>query len=250
MRRTILLLSTMMLALLLASGVALAANITCLGGPCVGTEQNDRITGSMEDDVIQALGGRDHVTGRGGDDQVDGGGGGDEITGGEGGDMLLGGRGPDEIGGGPGTPDDAPTTRFSCTLSDASTGIFVSTDGYQGLHGDDGNDLLAAGRDNDYLVGGAGRNDLSGNGGGDCLILSGDENGRVSGGDGDDLVGAFDFNGDDIFCGAGNDTVRADAEDRVAADCEDVFIPSLLQAPGTTPEAEVTIITAPEEFGS
>jgi len=66
MRRTILLLSTMMLALLLASGVALAANITCQGGPCVGTEQNDRITGSLEDDVIQALGGRDHVTGRGG----------------------------------------------------------------------------------------------------------------------------------------------------------------------------------------
>ena len=66
MRRTLLLLSTMMLALLLASGVALAANIQCQGGPCVGTEQNDRITGSLEDDVIQALGGRDHVTGRGG----------------------------------------------------------------------------------------------------------------------------------------------------------------------------------------
>ena len=66
MRRTIVLLSTMMLVLLLASGVALAANTTCLGGPSVGTEQNDRITGSLEDDGIQALGGRDHVTGRGG----------------------------------------------------------------------------------------------------------------------------------------------------------------------------------------
>jgi hypothetical protein len=250
MRRTILLLSAMMLALLLASGVAWAANITCLGGPCVGTEQNDRITGSLEDDVIQALGGRDHVTGRGGDDSVDGGRGGDEITGGDGGDSLIGGRGPDEIGGGPGTPDDTPTTRFSCTLSDASTGIFVSTEGYQGLSGDDGNDLLAAGRDNDYLLGGAGRNDLSGNGGSDCLVLSGDENERVSGGDGDDLFFAAEFNGDDIFCGAGHDTVRADEEDRVATDCEDVFRPFALQAPGATSEAEVTIITAPEEFGS
>jgi hypothetical protein len=97
---------------------------------------------------------------------------------------------------------------------------------------------------------GAGRNDLSGNGGGDCLVLEGDENERVSGGDGDDLVFAFDFNGDDIFCGSGNDTVRADAEDRVAANCEDVFTPSFLQAPGATPEAEVTIITGPEDFGS
>lgn len=56
--------------------------------------------------------------------------------------------------------------------------------------------------------------------------------------------------GDDVFCGAGDDTVRADAEDRVAASCEVVIRTSPLQAPGATPEAEVTIITAPEEFGS
>jgi len=56
----------MVVALLLAGGVALAANIQCQGGLCVGTEQNDRITGSQEIDVIQALGGRDDVTARGG----------------------------------------------------------------------------------------------------------------------------------------------------------------------------------------
>jgi hypothetical protein len=54
MRRTLLLLSTMVVALLLAGGVALAANITCPGGPCTGTEQNDRITGSLLDDDIAA----------------------------------------------------------------------------------------------------------------------------------------------------------------------------------------------------
>ena len=112
MRRTLLLLSTMVLALLLACGVALAANIPCQGGPCVGTEQNDRITGSQLDDTIEALGGRDHVTGRMGDDYVDGGGGRDEITGGVGGDLLEGGMGPDEIGGGPGTPDGEFASSF------------------------------------------------------------------------------------------------------------------------------------------
>jgi uncharacterized membrane protein (UPF0127 family) len=68
MRRTLLLLSTMMLALLLAGGVALAANIQCQGGPCVGTEQNDLILGSLVDDQIQALGGSDQVSARGGAD--------------------------------------------------------------------------------------------------------------------------------------------------------------------------------------
>src|SRR5215213_9324668 len=47
------------------AGVAWAANITCQGGPCVGTEQNDRITGSQLEDEIQALGGRDLVSARG-----------------------------------------------------------------------------------------------------------------------------------------------------------------------------------------
>jgi Ca2+-binding RTX toxin-like protein len=249
MRRTILLLSTMMLALLMAGGVALAANIQCLGGPCVGTEENDQITGSQVDDFIEALGGRDHVTARPGDDYVNGGGGSDEITGGEGGDILLRGRGPDEIGGGPGTHEGEPRVLFVCNITDDSAGIDATAVGNQHVSGDEGNDRLTAGRDNDFLQGGAGRNDHSGNGGDDCFELTGAENERVSGGDGDDIVDVNDGNGDDIFCGAGHDTVLADAEDRVAADCEDVVRESPLQAPGATPEAEVSI-TAPEDIGS
>jgi Ca2+-binding RTX toxin-like protein len=111
------------------------------------------------------------------------------------------------------------------------------------LQGEDGNDDLDGGRDNDLLVGGTGRNVLSGNGGDDCLLLFGDENERASGGDGDDLIGNPDGNGDDVFCGAGHDTVNADVEDRVAANCEDVVRFSLLQATGSTPVVEVTITT-------
>lgn len=226
------------------AGVALAANIQCQGGPCVGTEQNDRITGSQLDDEIEALGGRDIVTGRMGDDFVAGDAGGDEITGGDGADALNGDRGPDEIGGGPGTPDGEPIVAYSCGITDDSAGIDANTEGNQFLTGGDGNDRLTAGRDNDLLQGGAGRNDLTGNGGDDCLELGGDANERVSGGDGDDIIQANDGNGDNVFCGAGIDTVRADEEDRVASDCEDVLRESP-QAAGATPEAEVTI-TAPE----
>jgi Ca2+-binding RTX toxin-like protein len=244
-------------AMLLVSGVAYALTVQCDGvgdqdpdpGECRGTNRNDDITGSQVDDYILDLGGRDEVTGRRGDDIVDGGGGSDEITGGLGGDILVGGVGPDEIEGGPGTPDGEPLTTVRCFMSDES-GNVVIFQGNQNMSGADGNDRLDGGRDNDLLQGKNGRNVLSGNGGGDCLVLEGDENERVSGGDGDDGVFTNDGNGDDVFCGAGNDMVRADVEDRVAADCEVVIRPSALQAPGATPEAEVSIITAPGEFGS
>jgi hypothetical protein len=112
------------------------------------------------------------------------------------------------------------------------------------LYGGDGNDDLDGGIDNDWLEGDFGaKDDLSGYGGDDCLLLNGNENERASGGDGNDLIIAFDLTGDDVFCGAGHDTVRADEEDRVAANCEDVIRKPALQAPGTTPEAEVTTTT-------
>jgi hypothetical protein len=188
----------------------------------------------------------------GGDDDVDGGRGRDDISGGLGGDGLLGGGGPDDIQGGRGTTDAIePPNTFSCTIIDSDAGIDASTEGTQNLLGNDGNDDLDGGIDNDALSGDAGRNDLSGNGGDDCLLLSGDENERASGGDGDDIIFAddsffgADSNGDDVFCGAGIDAVLADAEDRVAANCEGVLEQTPLQATtGSTPVMEVTITTA------
>lgn len=231
--------------LVASAGVALAANITCLGGPCVGTEQNDRITGSQVDDEIHALGGRDEVTARGADDHVEGGAGRDDIAGGAGGDFLVGGRGSDDINGGPGTADSEPRVTAGCFIFDESAEINASIEATQDVRGFEGNDDLDGGRDNDYLDGGTGTNDLSGNGGDDCLVLRGDENERASGGDGDDIFDSIDVNGDDIFCGAGHDGVEADAEDRVAADCEDVLRPFAFQAPGSTPVMEGTITMTP-----
>jgi Ca2+-binding RTX toxin-like protein len=111
------------------------------------------------------------------------------------------------------------------------------------LEGENGNDDLDGGPDNDLLQGGAGRNDLSDNGGDDCLILQGAENERASGGDGDDLIFADDSNVDDVFCGAGHDAVDVDEEDRVAANCEDVLMETSLQATGATPVVEMTTTT-------
>jgi Ca2+-binding RTX toxin-like protein len=246
MRHTILLLSTMMLALLLAGGVGLAANIHCQGGQCLGTQQNDLILGSQVDDLILAFDGIDRVNAHQGDDGVIGGDGGDQIAGAEGADVLNGHAGDDDIRGGPGTlADGEPLTTVTCGPVGDVTTVFN-----QEMTGGDGNDSLTGGDDNDGLFGDAGLNVLSGKGGGDCFLLRGDANERVSGGDGDDVVFAFDGTGDDISCGAGIDAVRADVvEDRVAGDCEQVFGPSSLQATGSTPETEVTI-TPPQAVGS
>jgi hypothetical protein len=256
MRRIIVVLAAMAAMVVVYAGAALAANITCPGGPivCAGTEQNDRITGSQVDDNIQALGGLDVVTARAGDDGVDGGRNRDDIFGGPGGDGLFGGLGPDDIQGGRGTTASSePPYTFDCTLTEDETGpVLAFTEGTQFLVGDNnlvgapgGNDDLDGGIDNDFLGGDAGRNDLSGSGGDDCLLLTGDANERASGGDGDDLIEAQDGNADDVICGAGDDWVEADANDRVAANCEHVLRPSAspIQATGATPVVEVNITT-------
>src|SRR5215212_10296685 len=63
MRKTLLLLTTMSLALLLAGGVALAATVTCqVGVVCKGTSSDDTMTGTNKNDTINGLGGVDSIS--------------------------------------------------------------------------------------------------------------------------------------------------------------------------------------------
>jgi Ca2+-binding RTX toxin-like protein len=83
------------------------------------------------------------------------------------------------------------------------------------LNGLAGDDVLRGGKGNDTLNGGEGNDRLKGNKGAD----------RLDGGPGDDRI---DGRGDGrtadvIVCGDGDDTVKADANDQVAANCEHVF---------------------------
>jgi hypothetical protein len=75
MRRTIVLLATMALTLLVASGVALA--VTKIGGPgpntLKGTNEADHLLGNGANDVLYALGGMDNLLGGEGKDWVLGG---------------------------------------------------------------------------------------------------------------------------------------------------------------------------------
>ena len=81
MSRVAVLLTVVVMILSFAAGVAIAAQvITCTGGPCVGTNNEDTINGSPKDDTIIAKRGGDNVlSNQGGVDIVDGGRGNDHI---------------------------------------------------------------------------------------------------------------------------------------------------------------------------
>jgi Ca2+-binding RTX toxin-like protein len=90
MRRTVLLLAVMALAVVAASGVALANNIE-------GDGANNRLVGTNGKDTISGAGGDDSIFGRGGDDRLYGDSGRDRVSGGADPDDVFGGKGADDL---------------------------------------------------------------------------------------------------------------------------------------------------------
>ena len=89
MRKTVLLLTTMSLALILAGGVALAATKQCqVGVLCNGTSSADAITGTASNDTINGLAGNDRISARAGIDKINGGSNNDTMNGGFGNDTY------------------------------------------------------------------------------------------------------------------------------------------------------------------
>jgi Ca2+-binding RTX toxin-like protein len=105
MRRAILLVATVALTLLVASGVALAVNKVGTNGPDTlrGTDGKDSLLGLGGQDDLFGKGGNDNLVGGPGKDNVLGGherrpGGGDKnLSGGPDNDAVFGGRGSDNI---------------------------------------------------------------------------------------------------------------------------------------------------------
>ena len=99
MRRAVILLTTVAVAIVVGSGVALAATIRCDGGHCSGTNRADSIFGTDKRDAIFAKKGADFVSGRGRADNLNGEDGDDEVLGGWGDDWVKGGRHDDAVEG-------------------------------------------------------------------------------------------------------------------------------------------------------
>lgn len=100
MRRAMILLATVAVAMVVGSGVALAATIRCDGGKCVGTNRPDSMFGTNRHDAMFARDGGDFVSGRGRADNLNGEDGHDEVLGGWGDDWVKGGAHDDEVEGG------------------------------------------------------------------------------------------------------------------------------------------------------
>ena len=105
-----------------------------------------------------------------------------------------------------------------------------SGDGADRLDGGAGNDNVDGGFGDDVLIGGPGRDTISGDlAGGDCGPL------WCKYPFGNDTIEARDGEADSITCGAGTDTVNADAQDVVAPDCENVVRAGSGPAAGSHP---------------
>jgi Ca2+-binding RTX toxin-like protein len=126
------------------------------------------------------------------------------------GGTFVGSAGPDEVRlSQVGTPSEL--------VGGAGDDGLRAGDGPDRVDGGPGNDSLDAGFGDDVIVGGPGRDTISGDpASGDCGPL------WCKYPYGNDTVDALDGEVDSITCGAGQDTVKADAADVVAPDCETV----------------------------
>ncbi len=174
-----------------------------------GTEGEDRLRGTADDDLLDGGDGADRLNGGNGNDELFGGAGGDRLNGGRGNDILVGGIGDDRLHGG----GDA-----DLLLGGDGDDRLGGGAGDDSLDGDAGNDRLNGGDGDDEMFGGAGDDRLNGGDGEDSLD-GGEGDDRLNGGDGDDVLDAGDgenrLNGgsgnDILVAGLGNDRLNGGA---------------------------------------
>ncbi len=191
-----------------ASGTSNASGeaITCNGGRCDGTDDNDTIVASNSAEEVIGFGGDDDVEldaafPSGSSDLGVGGLGRDCIDGGDGADLMIGGAG-----------DDDRPCEFTAFV-DPEAGI-TGGPGNDRLEGGPGNDSMNGISDDDVLVGGSG----------DDLLrdASPDDKDRLFGGRGNDTLDARDADSDDLIDGGpGEDDCSGDQEDTFV-NCEQV----------------------------
>jgi len=188
-RRVVLVVAAVVGTLVVGSGVALAATITCGVNPCLGTNDPDTIMGNDNYNEVYAGAGNDVVTAYGS---------GDTVFGDEGNDIVDGYPGQDVIYGGPDGDGSANGTTFKETLN---------------LEGGEDSDVVRGGGGPDYID--AAEHD------------SPDEYPNMQpvdysyGGGGNDHIYAVDGNEDIIDCGKGtSDVARVDKKIDDVTHCE------------------------------
>lgn len=262
MRRMTLLFGTVIAALVLAGGTAMALTaMQCGDGECLGTDGSDLMRGTDGynqmragdgDDVLRGFASPDSLRGEGGNDRLFGGRTGDSLEGGPGDDHLVGAAGDDDYDlNGYGWGHDTIFDR-AVFDSDIRTGNLLWLDHYGGedvvvdlVSGEGPEVRSASGADtadweNDVVDGAIdlsrGDDRIRGNARANLLAAFYGDN-AVRAGGGDDHVDVGDGDGGDtVRCGKGEDVVIRDAEDPasgnpgdvIAADCEVEHDPAVI----------------------
>ena len=193
-----------------------------------GRPNGARLNGSGGADTLDSTLGADCIFGGGGNDKLAGGPASDLLDGGDGINVMSGGSGDDVLLGGPlrdfiegGTGRDTIDAGGGSNIVNGAVGNDTIQGGQfaDSLNGGSDEDVIHGGAGNDGITGASGRDMLYGDAGND-RIEGGLGKDFISGGDGSDNIVAADGQVDEIRCGPGKDTVRADGEDKVDDDCE------------------------------
>jgi Ca2+-binding RTX toxin-like protein len=260
MKRTGLLFAATLLALVVFSGVALAATLTCQAEvECFGTKQADTMNGTDAQDLMYGKGRGDTLNGLGTNDLLFGQGGADKLFGGPGGDYMTGGPGNDALSGeedsdfyyfGDGWGKDSITD----SASSQNIVVFVAQPGSSDVpatedltiklipsNGPEVTNASATSTINweasvvRHVFSGTGDDNITGNSlanviyGGVGTESSGAD--TISAGGGDDEIHVNDGVGDDVVdCGetlfsTDNDTVYFDSGDQISTNCENKKTP-------------------------
>jgi Ca2+-binding RTX toxin-like protein len=246
--RMALLLVAIMGSLVLSSGIALAATVTCQAGvDCLGTKNADTLNGTADQDFMYARAGSDIVKGRGESDELFGQGGNDELLGGAESDDLSGGAGVDGLSGGGGgdryyfgdgwgkdSITDAATPGTEVHFFDLQKVAPVTDDLIVDLESGTGPEAKNVSGTNavnwegnviDSVFSGSGDDEITGNDSANS-ILGGAGADTIYGAQGDDEIFVNDGSlGDTVHCGPGDDTVYYDVigpflSDTIDSDCE------------------------------
>ena len=177
-----------------------------------GTDDDDLIVATGEQDKIFGKRGKDEIKGNRGkknkiyggkdDDDCEGGDDDDEVRGDRGNDNVKGGKGKDNLNGG--KDNDS-------ILGGSDEDICKGDDGDDSVYGNEGDDDADGGAGSDTVYGGKGNDDCEGGEGNDAV--RGDTgNDNVSGGDGNDTVNGGKDN-DTVMGGVGSDVCSGDDGD-------------------------------------
>ena len=225
--------SLVVIALAVFAGVAVPVPARPTPSGCknviTGTALPESLDGTPQNDRILGLGGDDRLAGARGNDCLNGGFDSDQLLGAAGDDRLEGSNGEDSLAGDAGADDLMGEQDADRLDGGAGADRLWGGGARDTIRGGAGGDVLRGQGGDDYLYGGAGADKPRGGPGDDTItevprIYSpteplGTGRNQVVGGGGRDRVNVANGRRDQVNCGSGTDTVKADKGDRLT-NCE------------------------------